>query len=176
MSSQCDEQAVHIFGCTGSTRWRKHKPPRYDNVLLWMGTSPDSYFMSTTGNIPTRLKCLFIIVHAESSVKGLLALVQMFATGLIRQPAGMVIVEERHQPPMKPLHDERYCRKPPFGIGTSYLVPIRVIEGAVHLVPVTPQPDSSRWYLSNMIDLNALNLIYMVSIQLDAWSNRCSDI
>jgi len=42
-SFQCDEQAVHIVRCTGSTRWRKHNPPRNDTVHLWMGTSPDSH-------------------------------------------------------------------------------------------------------------------------------------
>jgi len=26
-SFQYDEQAVHMVRCTGSTRWRKHKPP-----------------------------------------------------------------------------------------------------------------------------------------------------
>jgi len=30
----CDEQAVHMVCRTGSTRWRKHKPPRNDTVLL----------------------------------------------------------------------------------------------------------------------------------------------
>ena len=160
-SFQCDEQAVHMVRCTGSTRWRKHKPPRNDTVLLWMGTSPDSHFKSTAGRIPARLKCLFVVEDAESSVKGLLALVQTFATGPIRQTAGMVIVEERHQPPMQPLHDGSYRRKPLFGVGTTYIVPISAIQGAVHLLPLTPQPDSSRWYLSNTIDLNAFNLFYM---------------
>jgi len=107
------------------------------------------------------MKCLFIVEDAESSVKGLLALVQTFATGPIRQTAGMVIVEEMHQPPMQPLHDGSYRRKPLFGVGTSYIVPISAIQGAVHLLPLTPQPDSSRWYLSNTIDLNAFNLFYM---------------
>jgi hypothetical protein len=86
--------------CTGSTRWSKHKPPRNNPVLLWMGTSPDNHFKLTAGCIPARLKCLFVIEDSESSIKGLLALVQMFATGPIHQTAGMVIVGERHQPPM----------------------------------------------------------------------------
>jgi len=88
--------------CTGSTRGRKRKPPRHDTVLLCMGTSPDTHFKSTARHIPAHLKCLFIIEDAESSVEGLLALVQTFATGPIHQTAGMVIVEERHQPPMQP--------------------------------------------------------------------------
>jgi hypothetical protein len=52
------------------------------------------------GLIPARFKCLFVIKDAESSVIGLLALVQTFAAELIPQTAVMVIVEERHQPPM----------------------------------------------------------------------------
>jgi len=160
-SIHCDEQAVHMVCCTGSTRWRKHKPPRNDTVLLWMGTSPDSHFKSNAGGIPAQLKCLFIVKDAELSVNGLLSLVQTFATGPVRQTACMVIVEERHQPPMQPLHDGSYCRKPLVGVGTPDIVPISAIEGAVHLLPLTPQPDSSWWYLSNTIDLNAFNLFYM---------------
>jgi len=72
-SFQCDEQAVHMVSCTGSTRWRKHKPQRNDIVLHWMGTSPDSHFKSTTRCIYARWKCLFVIEVAESTVKGLLA-------------------------------------------------------------------------------------------------------
>jgi len=105
-SFQCNEQAVHMVRCTGSTRWRKHKPPRNDTVLLWMGTSPDRHFKSTAGHIPVQFKCLFMVEDAELSVEGLFALVQTFATGLIRQTAGMVIVNKRHQPPMEPLHNE----------------------------------------------------------------------
>jgi hypothetical protein len=90
-----------------------------------MGTSPDSHFKSTVGHIPTRLKCLFIVEDAESGIKGLLALVQTFATGPIHQTAGMVIFEERDQPPMQPLHDGSYHPKPLFGVGTTYIIPIR---------------------------------------------------
>jgi len=158
---QCDEQAVHMVHCTGSTRWRKHKPPRNDTELLGMGTSPDSHFETTAGHIPPRLKCLFVVENAESRVKGLVALVQTFATGPIRQTAGMVIVEERHQPPMQPLHDGSYHRKPHFGVGITDILPIYAIQRAGHHLPRTPQPDSSRWYLSLLIDLNAFNLFYL---------------
>jgi hypothetical protein len=120
------------------------------------------------GRIPARLKCLFVVDVAESSVNGLLALVQTFATGPIRLTAGMVIVKERHQPPMQPLHNGRYRRKPLFGVGTTYIVPMSAIQGAVHLLPLKPQPDSSWWYLSNTIDLNAFNLFNMNIIRLDA--------
>jgi hypothetical protein len=33
-SFHCDEQEVHMVRCTGSTRWRKHSPPRNDTALL----------------------------------------------------------------------------------------------------------------------------------------------
>jgi hypothetical protein len=160
-SFQCNERAVHMVRCTGSTRWRKHKPPRNDTVCLWMGMSPDSQFKLTAERIPARLKCLFVTKDAESSIKGLLALVQTFTTGPIRQTAGMLIVEERHQPLMPPLHNGSYCHQPLFGSGTTYIIPISTIQEAVHLLLLTPQPDSSRWYLSNTIDLNAFNLFYM---------------
>jgi hypothetical protein len=113
------------------------------------------------GGIPAPLKCLFIVEDAESNIQGLLALVQTFATRPIRQTAGMVIVEEMHQPLMEPSHHGSYCRNPRCGLGTTYIVPISAIEGAVNLLPLTPQPDSLRRYLSNTIDLNAFNLFYM---------------
>jgi len=97
---QCDKQAVHMVCCTGSTGWRRHQPPRHDTVLLGMGTSLESHLMSTAGCIPASWKCLSIVEDAESSVKGLRALVQTFETGPIRQTARMVLVEDWHQPPM----------------------------------------------------------------------------
>jgi hypothetical protein len=126
-----------------------------------MGNSPDSHFKSTAGRIPALLKCLFVVENAESSIKGLLALVLMYATGPIRQTDGMVMVEERHQPPMEPLHDGTDRRKPCYGVGTSSMVPISVIQGAVHLLPLTLQPDCSQCYLSNAIDLNAFYFCYI---------------
>jgi len=42
-SFQCHAKAVYMVHCTGSTRWRKHKPPRNDTVLLRMGTSLASH-------------------------------------------------------------------------------------------------------------------------------------
>jgi hypothetical protein len=67
-SFQSDKQGVHMVHCTASTRWRKHKPPRNDRVLLWMGTCPDSHFKSTAGRIPAQFKCLFVIEDDESSI------------------------------------------------------------------------------------------------------------
>jgi len=160
-SVECDKQVVHMVRCTGSTLWRNHKPPRNDTVLLWVVTSPDRHFNSTVGQIPAWSKCLFVIKEAESSVEGLLALVHTFATGPICQTAGMLIVKERNQPPMQPLHDGRYHPQSIFGVGTTSIVPISRIQGAVHLLPLPPQPDSLRCYLSTIIDLNAFNLFYM---------------
>jgi len=160
-SFQGDEQAVQMVYCTGSTRWRKYKPPSNNKVVLWIGTSLDSHFMSNVEHIPAWLKCLFVVEDSESCVKGLPALVQTFATGPIRQNAGMVIVKERHQRPMKSLHDGSDHCKPVFGVGTTYIVPLSAIQGAVHFPLLTPQPDSSWWYLSNTIDLDAFNLFYM---------------
>jgi len=63
-SFQCNEQAVHMVHCTGSTSWRKHKTPRSDTVLLLMGTSPESHIKWTPGHIPAPLKFLVIIEDA----------------------------------------------------------------------------------------------------------------
>jgi len=69
MDLQCDKQAVYMVCCTGSTRWRKHKPPTYDTVLLGMGLSPYSNISSTAVRIPGLLKYLFVIEDAESSIQ-----------------------------------------------------------------------------------------------------------
>jgi hypothetical protein len=126
-----------------------------------MGTSPDNPFKFTAGSIPARLKCLFIVKDAGLRVKGQLALVQTFATGTIGQTAGMVIMEERHHPLMQPFHDVSYPQKLLCSVVTTYMVPISAIQEAVHDLQLTPHPDSSRWYLSNTIEWNCLNLFYM---------------
>jgi len=105
--------------------------------------------------------CIFVVKDAEFRVEGLLALVQTFATGPIRQTAGMVIVEEKYQPLMEPLGDGSHCQEPLLSVGMTYIVPISTTQGAVHCVLLTPQPDSSQWYLSNRIDLRCLNVFYM---------------
>jgi len=176
MSFQCNQQAVHIVPCTGSTRWRYHKPPRCDTVLLRMGTSSHSHYKSTAGGNPARLKCLFVVKDAESSVEGLVALVQTFATGPIRQTAGMVIVQERCQHPMQPLHIEGYSRKSLFVVGTTHIIHIPAIQAAMPLFGLMLQPDGSQWYLTNTIDFNAFNVFLMKNILLHAWSNRSSAI
>jgi len=69
------------------------------------------------------------------------------------------------------LHDRCYCITPHFLVRTTYIVRICTIPGAVHLVPVTPQPDSSWRYISHTFTLNAFNGFYMLIIRLDDWSN-----
>jgi len=134
-------------------------------VRHWTGTTLHSHFKSTAGCIPARLECQFVGKDAESSVKGLLPLVQMFATRLIWQTTGMEIVDERQQHPMQPLHDGSCSRKRRFGVGNTFIVPISAIQGAVHRLPLTPQPERSQWYLSNTIDLNGFNLYLLLSIR-----------
>jgi hypothetical protein len=145
MSFHCDKQPVDMVRRTGSARWRKHTPQMNDTVLLWIVTSPDSHLMSTAGCSPAWLKWRFVVEDAESSSIGHLALVKMIATGPIYQTARMVIVQKWHQPPMQPLHDRSNHFTPHVSIGTTYIVPIAcTLEGAVHFVPLTPHPDSSR--------------------------------
>jgi hypothetical protein len=122
------------------------------------------------------LECHFVIAEAEWSVKELLALVLTFATGPIWLTAGMVMVEGRQQPLIQPIHDESYHCIPLVPVGTTSIIRISAIQGAVHHLPLTPQPESSWWYLPHIIDLNAAHLLYMWIIRLNAWSNRCSDI
>jgi hypothetical protein len=77
-----------------------------------MWTSPNSHCKFTAVFISAWLKCLFVIEEAELNVTGHIAMVQTFATGPICQTAGIVSVEERHQPPMQLFHDESHSHKP----------------------------------------------------------------
>jgi len=117
--------------------------------------------MSNAGHIHGQLQCLFVLEDPESSVKGLLALVQTFPTAPISLTTSMMIGNERHQPLMKPLHDGSYSCNPLLGIGTTFIVPISANQGAVRPLPLMQQPDSSWWYLSNTIDFDAFNLYFM---------------
>ena len=159
-SFQCNKEAVHTVRCAGSTGWRHHKPPRTDTVLPRTGTSSDSHFISTAGCIATQLKSLYIIEDAELSVKGLHAQVQTIVTGVICQTGVMVSVNETRKVLIQPLYMGSYRHKPLFGIRHTYIVPLSIIHGNEYLLPLTPQPDSTRWYLSNTIDLKAFNLFY----------------
>jgi len=163
-----NRQAVHMVCCTRSTRRRKQKPPRNDTVIRWTGMSPDSHCKSTAIGMPPHLNCLFIIEEAYFTVKGLLALVQMCATGPICQTTGMPIVEERNQPLMQCLHDGSYGRTRHVRVRTTDIAPISAIQGALHLILLTLQPESTWWYLCNIVELNALNLCYMKIIWFDA--------
>jgi len=160
-SFQCNKHAVHMGRCTGSTRYRMHKPLRNDTVHLWMGTSHDSYFNMTSDCNLAWLKYLFVVEDAESSVEGLLALVETFPTGPISETTRMVIIEETHQPPMQPLHDGGHLCKPLFGVWTIYIIPISANQGALHFLPLPLQPDRTWRHLRNTIDLAVCNLRFM---------------
>jgi hypothetical protein len=88
-------------------------------------------------------------------------LIQTFPTGSLRQNAAKVIVQQRYRPPIHLLNDGSYCLKPLSDIGTIYIIHLCAMQGAVHLPPQTPQPDSSLWYVSNTIDMNAFNGFHM---------------
>jgi len=176
MSFQCDEQAVPMFHFTGSTMWRKEKTLRKYTVLLWMGTSPESHFQSTPGHISARFNRYFILESAEVIIQWLLDVVETFATGPTSQNAGIVIVEARHQPPIQPLYNESYHWMPHFDSGTTYIVPISVIQRALNLPPSWPLPYSTQWYMRKTIDFNSFEVHYMLIIWFDAWSHSSSDI
>jgi len=174
-SVHCDDQAVHMVRCPWSTRWRMYKPPRNDTVRVWMGRSPDSQFKFTAECIPTQLKCLFGVDDAEASITRLPTSVQTFGTAPIHRIAGMVIIDMRPRPSIQPLHDASYCRKSLFAVRTTYIFPMSTIQGAVHLLPLMPQPDSSWLYLRNTINLNLFYLFTMCIIEINALSNYCGD-
>jgi len=110
------------------------------------------------GCISVHLKSHFINDNAEAAIKGLHLLVQRFAAGPIYQNAGMVIASKQHEPLMQPLNNGSYHSKPLFGIGTTYIVPISAIQQDVRYLPLTPHTNSTWWYLSDTIDLNATNV------------------
>jgi hypothetical protein len=69
----------------------------------------------------------------------------------------MMIVEEREQQPWT--RGRGRCT-PQTGAGTRYIVPVRAIQSAAHLVPLEPIADNKRWYLNNTVDLETFNLVY----------------
>jgi len=157
---EVEQQVVHMIRCTGKNGWRKSKPPRNDAVLLWNGTNPESHFIASRGRIPARVDCFFHVEDTESGYASCMALVTTMAIGPIRQPEGMIMVEIREQPAIRPLANGTRRRQPLFRAGTRYLVPITAIQGAAHLIPIDPVKDSHRWYLNNTIDLTAFNLLW----------------
>jgi hypothetical protein len=153
-----DEQQMHIISSSAKSAWRKGKPPRNDTVLLWTGKNAESHFASSQGRIPGRVDCLFTMsdaIHDNSLYH--LVLVTTFVLGPIRQPEGMIIVEERE---IRPWQGGTRRRVPPTGIGSRYIVPVRAIQGAAHLVPIEPGCRNTRWYLNNTVDLEIFNSIY----------------
>jgi hypothetical protein len=86
-----------------------------------------------------------------------LALVTIFVQGPIRQPEGMMIVEEREPQPWKRgrgigMH-QKIAR-------THDIVPARAIQSVVHFVPPQPMAENECWYLNNNVDLGTFNLIF----------------
>jgi len=173
---QYDEQTVDMDSCTGSTRWRKHKCPGNDTVLLWKGRSPDCQFKLTAGPIPTYLNDLFIIENAKSNVERPLAFVETLAIGSICWSTGIVNVMKRHPPLMQPLREISDLLTHHFGFGTTYIISFCALHWAVYIFPPMLQPDSTWWYVSNVIDFNVCNLLYVQSIQFNIWGNRCREI
>jgi hypothetical protein len=83
-----------------------------------------------------------------------LALVTTLIPGPIRQPSGLLTVQE------KPQEDDSTRRRPNFCVGSRYIVPLRLIERAAHLIPYDIAEDNNKWFVNNTIDLNAFNLFY----------------
>jgi DNA-directed RNA polymerase subunit N (RpoN/RPB10)/oligoribonuclease (3'-5' exoribonuclease) len=162
-----DEQRIHTIRCTGRDAWRKGQTARNDTVLLWTGTNADSHFAATRGRIPARVDCLFTMSESTghktsefSDPKPIfhLALVTTFApSNTIHKPEGMVIVE-KHEIRSRDYSTGR--RRPQTGAGARYIVPVRAIQGAAHLIPIEPGGGNSRWFLNNTVDLEIFNLIY----------------
>lgn len=90
---------------TGYTRWRMHKPLRTNAQRLWIEPSPVTYFLSTAVGNPAYWTCLLVIEDADSSMVGLLALVQTVVSRQMPQTTGILLVEGRHQPPMQHIHN-----------------------------------------------------------------------
>jgi len=132
--------------------------------------------------IPTSSWLLHIFLHvwsvltAESSVKGLLALVLIFATGTICQTAVMMSIKERCQPPTQSLHVADYHRMLCFGARAAGIICVCAIQRGLHLVLLTVQSGSMQLYLSNTNNLIIVNLVYMIIILFNAWCNHCCDI
>ena len=162
------EQQIHVIRCTGLEAWRNQNAPRNDHVLLWTNDTSGSQFATSQGRIPARVDCLFSLKDEGEGGEGengkgeggtvisCMALVTTLVPGPIRQPEGMMLVEQRDQAPWQ----ERHRQIPLTGVGATYIVPLRAIQCAAHLIPLDPSAANRRWYLSNTVDLEAFNLLY----------------
>jgi hypothetical protein len=151
---QGDEEDVHVVRCTGTEPSRKFKWARNDYVFLRPNQYVEGNFASTRGRIPARLNCLFLAQESKFGVVTPLALVTTLIPGPIRQPSGLLTVQE------KPQEDDSTRRRPNFCVGSRYVVPLRLIERAAHLIPYDIADDNNKWFVNNTIDLNAFNLFY----------------
>jgi hypothetical protein len=151
---QGDEEDVHVVQCTGTEPSQKFKLARNDYVFL----RPDQYvegnFASTRGRIPACINCLFLPQESKFGVMTSLALVTTLIPGPIRQPSGLLTVQE------KPQEDDSTQRRPNFCVGSRYIVPLRLIERAAHLIPYDIADHNNKWFVNNTIDLNTFNLYY----------------
>jgi hypothetical protein len=169
-------QTVNIVCCTGSTRWREQNRQRNHSVILLMGTSYDSYFKLTAGYITAHLLCVFVVEDAEFNVKELVGLIQTLATAPICHTAGIDILEMPYQPLRQSWHDCSYSSRAVVIVRITSIVLISPIQGAVHLLPLTLQPESKSWNFCNIMDLNTSNVFDMQNVRFDACGIRCSNI
>jgi hypothetical protein len=89
-----------------------------------------------------------------------LALVTTFAaSNAIHKPEGMVIVVKRE---IRSWDYSTGRRRPQTGAGARYIVPVRAIQGAAHLIPIKEKDGcgDKSWFLNNTVDLEIFNLIY----------------
>ena len=171
-----DEQEIHVIRSTGTQPWRQRGPPRNDMVLLWTGVADERQFASSRGRIPARVDCIFHVIDpfpvAGNSESGddsdhtsqwSMALVSTLVPGIIKQPEGMIIVEQKQLPVDSgcPQPTGRR-RKPSMAAGARYIVPVTAIQSGAHLIPIPNTRDNAprRWYLSNTVDLHVFNLLY----------------
>jgi hypothetical protein len=92
-----DEDNVHVVRCTGTEPSQKFKLARNDNVFLWSNQYGEGNFASTWGRKPACLNCLFLAQESKFGVVTPLALVTTLIPGPIRQPSGVLTVQEKPQ-------------------------------------------------------------------------------
>ncbi|KAF8533230.1 hypothetical protein BDD12DRAFT_899866 [Trichophaea hybrida] len=141
---QQDEEDVHVVRYTGTEPSRKCKWARNDYVFLRPNQYVEGNFASTRGRIPAHLNCLFFAQESKFGVVTPLALVTTLIPGPIRQPFGQLTVQE------KPQEDDSTRRRPNFCVGSRYVVPLRLIERAAHLIPYDIADDNNKWLLEKM--------------------------
>jgi hypothetical protein len=82
-----------------------------------------------------------------------LTLVSTLIRGAICQPSSLLMELE------KPQEDHSTQRRPNFCIGLCYIIPLRLIELAAHLIPYGIADDNNKWIVNNTNNLNIFNLL-----------------